>query len=67
MERNNIKAAVRVHDFWGNKEVWEKSDFNNGSVDFYTFMTTPTPQREAFILSRGTAPVFAGAVVIPTV
>ena len=64
MDSNNIRAAIQVEDFDKSKEVWKESDFNDGSVDFYTFMTTPTPEREAFIKSRDLTCGFMGAVVI---
>lgn len=64
MESNNIRAAIQIEDFDECRDAWKKSDFNDGTVDFYTFMTTPTPNREAFIRSRNPALGFMGAVVI---
>lgn len=64
MERNNIRAAIQIEDFDECMEAWKRSAFNDGSIDFYTFITTPTPEREAFIKSRNISYDFVGAVVI---
>lgn len=64
MERNNIRASVQIEDFDACEEAWKASDFNDGSMDFYTFMTTPSSEREAFIKSRNPNYGFLGAVVI---
>ena len=64
MESNNIRAAIQIEDFDECKEAWKGSLLYDGSVDFYTFMTTPTPQREAFIKSQNPSYGFMGAVVI---
>ena len=64
MESNNIRAAIQIEDFDECREDWRGSDFNDGTVDFYTFMTTPSPEREAFIKSRNPTFDFMGAVII---
>lgn len=64
MDRNNIRAAIQIEDFDECREAWIESDFYDGSNDFYTFMTTPTPEREAFIKSQNITYDFLGAVVI---
>lgn len=64
METNNIRAAIQIEDFDECQEAWKESDFFDGSIDFYTFITTPTPEREAFIKSRNHTYDFMGAVVI---
>ena len=62
MERNNIRAAIEIEDFDKCREEWEDSVFNDGRTNFYSFITNPTAEREAFILSLGVRVEFSGAV-----
>ena len=64
MESNNIRAAIQIEDFDECLEDWRESDFHDGTVDFYTFMTTPSLKRETFIKSRNPTFDFKGAVII---
>lgn len=64
MERNNIRAAIQTDDFQDLQDAWKESRFNDGRTDFYTFITTPSAEREAFIRSRQLSHGFLGTVVI---
>lgn len=64
MERNNIRAALQMDDFFKCEEAWKESDFFDGSVDFYTFVTTPTPERDEYFVRSNVSIDFNGAVMI---
>ena len=50
MESNNIIAAPGVADAAGLYDIW-RVDHTGSLSTFYEFMTTPTPEREEFLLS----------------
>ena len=64
MESNNIVAATGIRDYERVEEDWKGSRFYDGTVDFYSFITTPSPEREIFIRERKMTYDFLGTVVI---
>lgn len=67
MDRNNIRAAVQIEDFDSCRDAWKISRFNNGSTDFFTFITTPGVERDAFIKQRERDYRFSGLVMITVI
>lgn len=66
METNNVITAPQLD---GVEKVYKKWKENHtGSLKtFYTFITTPSPQRDDFINSLEPVTVFNGAVASVTV
>lgn len=52
MESNNTVASPQLEDIRETFRIWREE--NIGSFDdFYTFMTTPSPERETFVMKIG--------------
>ena len=52
MKQNNVITAPQLKDVDSAYKSWRES--HSGSLhDFYTFMTTPSPDRDSFVLSLG--------------
>lgn len=65
MESNNILAAPQIANAAAFYTEWRRN--NVGSLNaFYEFMTTPTPERDRFLIEMGAVTEFAGAVVTTT-
>lgn len=50
MDKNNVTTAPQVHDFFYFYEKW-KRDHVGSEKTFYSFMTTPGPDRDEFMNS----------------
>ena len=64
MNFNNIIAATGINDYERVEEDWKGSRFYDGTMDFYSFITTPSPERDMFIRERKKSYDFLGTVVI---
>lgn len=64
MNFNNIIAATGINDYERVEEDWKGSRFFDGTADFYSFITTPSPERDMFIRERKKSYDFLGTVVI---
>ena len=65
MESNNILAAPQIADVAAYYQEWRRNHVGSRKV-FYEFMTTPTPERDRFLVEKGAITEFSGAVVTTT-
>lgn len=64
MDRNNIRAAYSTERFNELEAEWKESRYNTGMEDFFSFITRPSAEREAFIREREKDHAFFGSVVL---
>ena len=65
MDNNNILAAPQIADVDTFYKEWRRNHVGSRKV-FYNFMTTPTPERDRFLVEQGAVTEFSGAVVTTT-
>lgn len=65
MESNNILAAPQIANVAAFYQEWRRNHVGGLKV-FYEFMTTPTPERDRFLVDMGAVTEFSGAVVTTT-
>lgn len=65
MESNNILAAPQIADVDAFYTEWRRN-YIGGKKVFYEFMTTPSPERDRFMVEMGAITEFAGAIVTTT-
>lgn len=64
MEANNIKAAYQIGPYAKLQLEWSAGIYNDGTKDFYTFITTPSPEREKFLGGRSLTVIFIAEVAV---
>lgn len=65
MESNNILAAPQIADVDAFYTEWRRNHVGSKKA-FYEFMTTPSPERDRFLVEMDAVTEFAGAVVTTT-
>lgn len=65
MESNNILATPQIADVDAFYTEWRRNHVGSKKV-FYAFMTTPSPERDRFLVEMGAVTEFAGAIVTTT-
>ena len=64
MKGNNITTAPCVDDYEKQEAAWMRSRYYDGTIDFYSFITTPSAARGLFIKECGRQVAFSGALAI---